>query len=312
MTSRLLIGWLGLVLPLVGHGQEPSPAPHANHAQDAAIRVIEGGWGSANLEEIRLVLGLVARQFSAAIDGRAPPPIQVRHRFGSPQVAYDRSVEGEFVIDLTARNERWYQYTYQFAHEYCHVVSRFERKDRGAEIVRNNQWFEESLCETASLYGLRKLAAVWPTDPLAARFPGAARVFSQYADELIAQAHRGLPTGLSFSSWYAQNRDALRNDPYHRELNELVAGVLLPLFEAEPRAWASLAYLNATSGEHDFTFEAYLEAWRSAVPAELRPFVTRIEEAFGLRALTSSQAPPAPDLRSRSNRSLDAAPASGS
>ena len=310
MLKRLLFGFHLLVLGvfLAGHSKLSAAAGPTPRVEISSIRVVGGGWGSADLGDIRQVLNLVARQFVAAFGDRAPPPIQVLHRFGTPQVLYDLSPEGEFVVALTARNERWYQYTYQFSHELCHVLSRFERKGRGAEIVRQNQWFEESLCETASLYALRRLAADWAAEPLSARFPGAGLVFGEYADELISQPHRRLPEGVTFPSWFAANRDALRDEPYQREKNELVAAVLLPLFESDPHSWASLAFLNAKEHAQTTTFEGYLDAWRSASPAGLQPFVSRIEDTFGIRARAANGAP-AP--KSRSTRLPVAEPANG-
>jgi hypothetical protein len=308
--KRLLVGCAGLAMSLPGYSAAQEAPMAQSRAPVASIRVIEGGWGSANLEDIRQVLELVARQFPVVFDDRATPQIQVRHRFGAPRVFYDLSPTGEFVVELTARNERWYQYSYQFSHEYCHVLSGFERKERDAQIVRDNQWFEESLCEAASLYGLRRLALAWPQDPLSARFPGTARVIGQYAQELLTQPHRRLPQGVAFSAWFADHRVDLRDDPYQREQNELISSVLLSLFEREPNGWESLAYLNANAATQPRSFEAYLEAWHSAAPAALQPFVARIAETFGINAGAASDSAPASETKSPSIRSPGAEPAS--
>lgn len=309
--KRFLILLLGLGPALTGHSEPASIAPQIKRVEGLSIRVVGGGWGSVDPDDIRQFLALVSRQFFATFGDRVAPSIQVRHRFGAPQVAYDRSPEGEFVIELTARNERWYQYAYQFSHELCHVFSRFDRKEHGAEIVRSNQWFEESVCEAASLYALRQLVQTWPTEPFAARFPAAGRVLAQYAQELISQPHRQLPEGTAFAAWFADNQAALRDEPYQRQKNELVAAVLLPLFEDEPRGWASLAFLNVGADAQHTSFEDYLEAWRNAAPAELQPFVARIEVAFGIRARAAPTAASAPGLKSPLSRSPRAAPASG-
>ena len=99
--KRLLVGCAGLAMSLPGYSAAQEAPMAQSRAPVASIRVIEGGWGSANLEDIRQVLELVARQFPVVFDDRATPQIQVRHRFGAPRVFYDLSPTGEFVVELT-------------------------------------------------------------------------------------------------------------------------------------------------------------------------------------------------------------------
>ncbi|MCP6756902.1 hypothetical protein NL533_35270, partial [Klebsiella pneumoniae] len=65
----------------------------------------------------------------------------------------------EIVLKLDTSNTFWSQYAYQFAHEFCHVLCGYREDDPGT------QWFEETLCETASLFVLRAMAREWKTAP---------------------------------------------------------------------------------------------------------------------------------------------------
>ncbi len=279
--KRLLIGLLGLAIAQAGRGAGRTE-PVATEPVGIAIHVIEGGWGSADTDDIRLLLEQAGRLFDGAFGKQARPRIQVRHRFGTPRVLHDASPQGELIIELTARNDRWYQYVYQYSHELCHVLAHFERNDWDERAVRANQWFEESLCETASLYALRRLGAQGPPGGAGPRPAGAGRQFGAYAQQLLEQPHRRLSDGSAFSSWYAANRDSLRDEPYQREKNELVAAVLLPLFEGQADAWRSLPFLPADLNGEAADLAAYLQAWRNAAPAQLQPFISRIEGLFGL------------------------------
>ena len=45
----------------------------------------------------------------------------------SPIAFYRRPGDDAYEINLTAKDRKWSQFAYQFAHEYCHVLSGHER-----------------------------------------------------------------------------------------------------------------------------------------------------------------------------------------
>ena len=57
-------------------------------------------------------------------------------------------------IKLSARDTYWNKYAYQFAHEFCHVISKHDNLKENP-----NNWFHEAICElsihafTLRLYG---------------------------------------------------------------------------------------------------------------------------------------------------------------
>ncbi len=283
--KRVLFSLLTLGL---AHGAHADPvkaaAVQSQRALGTQLRVADGGWGSVSAQEVERVLASVIQEFGGAAHDVPLPPVLVRHHFGSPLISYDRALDGAYVIWLSARNDRWYQYVYQFSHELCHLLSRFDLKEHDGEVVRENQWFEESLCETASLYALRRLAANWAQSDADQDLQQAAPLLAKYADTLLAQPHRELPAGLSMSAWFAQNEDQLRREPYLRELNELVAAQILPLFERNPELWRALAYLNVSAAPAHSQFYDYLALWRAAAPQEFKPFVAELESLFGVGA----------------------------
>lgn len=263
------------------------------------IEVVAGGWGAADPAEVGKVVAAVAGEFPPAASA-----IRVRHRFGGPTIDYDRAPDGAIVIRLSARDTRWYQYVYQFAHEYCHVLAHFERKEHGHDVLRENQWFEESLCEAASLYALRRLAAKWNRAEVAdPQLREAADQLWQYVSQLLAEPHRRLDAGTDLAGWYARHQETLRHKPYQRELNELVATSLLPLFEADVSRWAALEYLNPATPAPGQSFPDLLGAWSASSPPEWRPLVADIRTLFGI---------PADGVRTPSNPRPGKGPGSGS
>lgn len=77
-------------------------------------------------------------------------------------ILFEKSPTGATIIQLSAIDNAWEKFTFQFAHELCHYTCHFERR-RGS--VNQNAWFEESLCEAASLFVLRAMAATWSHSP---------------------------------------------------------------------------------------------------------------------------------------------------
>jgi hypothetical protein len=257
------------------------------------VKVAAGHWGAVDARDIRIFLEAVANEFLAYVDDdtRAVPlKIRVVPRGGSPRVLYERGRDGEYVVHLTARDENWFQYAYQFSHELCHIVSHFDHKERhGDEVVSGNQWFEESLCETAALYTLKRLAATWADAPAARQWAGYGPLFASYAEFLQAQPHRQPATSQGMGQWYRDNRVALEADPYLRESNERVATALLPLFEHAPGSWRAITHLNADSASAAKGFADFLGDWYLACPVAEREVVRQTMELFGFT-------PPAPSV----------------
>jgi len=248
-----------------------------------AIEVAPGDWGNASVRDIQVVLDAVGREFLSYVASPRAGDIAIRviPRAGSPKVLYEQGRDGEYVIQLTVRDDRWYQYAYQFAHELCHVFSNFDHKDRlDNQVPEYNQWFEESLCETASLFTLRQLAGKWATNPPMKNWVGYDQLMSGYARRLIAEPHRYLAADRTFQAWFAEHQAALRNNPYLREKNELVATALLPLFEAHPEYWQAIKYLNPQVTSAAKTFAGYLMDWLAAAPDKRLP--REVLTLFGL------------------------------
>jgi hypothetical protein len=260
-----------------------------------AIRVAPGNWGTASARDVQSLLDAVAVEFmryAGVAPGDAaglPAEIRVVPRNGSPRVLYERGPQGEYLVHLSARNENWFQYAYQFSHELCHIFSRFDHKERnGHEIATANQWFEEALCETASLFTLRRVAAAWADNPPPGQWAARPTVFADYADFLGAQAHRRLPAAQSLDRWYRENEESLRASPYLREKNELVAAALLPLFEQDPRLWRAITYLNPDKASAAKAFPDFLADWYAACSAGDR----RLSELVGQAMAIFGFAPP--------------------
>ena len=146
------------------------------------------------------------------------------------------------------------QAAYQFAHELCHMrIPYFVGEDL--------RWFEESVCETASHFFLRKLAIELASEkfkdhPAIRRY---APKFREYSEKMLEGAGE-----VDLTSELQMRRFTL--NCYLRDENLYVAKLLLPIFERNPGWWEAILYLgHVPSG---FGVTGSLEIWKSTVCRE--------------------------------------------
>lgn len=248
---------------------------------DLTIRVEGPGWGAADREEVESVLYAVADELATQVPVKLPISIVVTHTDREPMVLYEKGGGGEYQVRLHANDRRWGEYVYEFAHELCHIMSNYDAH-LGLDSRKYNQWFEETLCETASLYTLRSMAVAWKIAPPRQGWEKHATKLHAFAQQLIMEGHRDLPEGTALAEWLKDNEETLRNEPYLREKNEVVAKLLLPLFEKDPDNVDSLHYLNLDPGEARTDLQHYLQTWYGNAPARHKIFVASILKLLGV------------------------------
>lgn len=261
----------------------PPPAKKVVSArkQGVTIRVVGDGWGSVSRERIETLLYAVADELLADGTRRVQAPIIVERTRGNPMALYDRGPQGEYRVLLHAEGEAWPLYAYEFAHELAHILSNFDEHAAHAD-VRTNQWFEEALCETASLYVLRSLAHRLQTDPAMIEWRAHAPAMAAFAERLLKEDHRQMASGQHIADWLADNEARLRLDPYIRQKNEALANILLPLFERNADAWKSIRFLNLDPSDAENELRAYLRNWYANCPTEHRRFIGDVMAALGV------------------------------
>lgn len=231
---------------------------------------MESGWGQGRPADIRVLLKdtashlnrLLRHPFSGVVVVvPAPPEDPV------PRTHYRAGSQDPFIVQLSSRDRRWAQFAYQFSHEFCHILSGYER-------LRNNpnQWFHEAICETASIFTIRRMAESWVNYAPFPNWTSYAGSLADYAEERFAGSYTQLPKGVALRDWLSQKEDGLRKDPYQRQLNEVLAYAMLPLFESNPMGWNAVASLPDSAER----LHSYLQTWRSEVDVEDRSFVELI------------------------------------
>lgn len=250
------------------------------------IKVQGGGWGDVPKETIETVLYSVADALLSKLPKKLNAPIVVTHTDSNPVALYERGPDGEYQVQLHARESNWHLYIYEFAHELCHILSNYE-ENVGPDKSKYNQWFEETLCETASLFTLKHLAASWEKNPGLPNGLEEARRLNRFFDLLISEGHRQLPRHAPLATWLDHNEEQMRQNPYLRQKNEVVANLLLPLFERNPENWSTLAYLNLDPDTARSSLRDYLNHWYQYAPAEHKRFIADVLSLFQIQEVTA-------------------------
>ena len=247
--------------------------PKTDNLHKLRIVVMPGNWGGSELEAIRRVClssaGTIWSQL--ADDGLAP--ILVQRSESGPISLYRRGQGNEYVVKLDTGSNAWAQCAFQFSHEFCHILCNYRN-------VPNQQlWFEETLCECASLFALRQMSVEWKTMAPYSNWTSYAPALGSYAADRIKKFDGQKNPVPEF---YQMHREKLEENATNRELNGYIAVKLLPLFEKTPTAWQSLRYLNLGPKKENTSFKQYLSGWHGRVPAQHKPFVTKVAEEFGI------------------------------
>ena len=265
-----------------------------------AYRVEADGFG-AREADIRAVLDSAGRELWQFFPDDKIEPLLVTRGHGGPITLFQRNDRGEIVVRLDTEKTYWSQYAYQFAHEFCHVLCGFKPGYEG------NKWFEETLCETASLFVMRGMSRTWKTSPPYANWKDYRDSLRDYVDDILRKRDKAFEVyAKGLPAFYRDHRATLEKDPCTRELNGAMTVVFLQLFEERPQRWEAVRWLNSSPAPQGETFPAYLQRWHDAAPARHGSFVKKVADLYGVaiksiapaESIVSAAPPAAGDGRS--------------
>ena len=243
--------------------------------EPVVIKVVGQNWGNVSSPDIQAVLSSTADTLWEHAKPEALRPIITMRSKQGPIVLFKRGPKGEYFVKLNTGDRFWCQYAFQFAHEFGHILCRYKDGDN------SNKWFEETICEVASLFALRTMATIWEDYPPYPNWSGYSKHLQQYAKERIEKYQ--LPPDARLANYYAENAVYLKSNATDRTRNAAIAIQLLPLFEKHPEGWKAVHYINESVWEREQDFPAYLRNWYRHTPEDLKPFVQLVGEEFGIQ-----------------------------
>ena len=269
VASRLLAALAAAIAVASAYaGGVPGPSPGK-----LAIRPAQTKQWEASLADVEKVLASAAGELWRFFPERDLPPILVEPK-GGPITLFQRGPNGEYQIRLGTGGLLWSQYAYQFAHEFCHVLCNYREGDMA------NKWFEEALCELASIFAIRAMAKSWQTHPPYPNWRDFAKHHQSYADDLVKQGQ--LPQGATLPEWLKQNLPELAQNAGVRDKNRIVSVALLPLFEKAPEHWEAVLWLNAADTGARRSFPVFLADWQAQAPRRHKPFIREVAQLLGI------------------------------
>ena len=264
-----------LILPTALFALLPLASP-ADSRKALAIQVNPEGF-NASKADIHAVCRSAADQLLRHMKGLEKTTTLVSRGDHGPIVLFRRGEKGEHLIRLTTGKLYWAQYAYQFSHEICHVLCGYDQDFRG------NLWFEETICETASLYCMRRMSVEWRTNAPYGNWKSYAPLLRDYTDEIERNRKDYLEiirTGMP--AYYRKHAQHLSSNGTDRKKNGAMALVMLAVFERHPQNWNAIRWLNSSPSPKGETFTQYLSKWKRAVPKEHSAFVSSIADLYGI------------------------------
>ena len=245
------------------------------------ISVSEENWG-AEPSRVEDLLKEAAGCINKELDPSFTVKIKViRGKRGCPYTPYGNNHPNKpYEIELTAGNRYWCWFAYQFAHEFCHVLSDLD-KLRDSK----NKWFHEAICELASSFVLRRMNSErW--------YPGQPKTFQDYEEKTRSNCINQIEkeytpeSAINLVGWLSEREKEIRNIPpakhtkgdpleKYRAIYALVAYTLLPIFEKYPFGWNAVRALPNS----DSYIESYLDEWLQSVDKDNEKFfISRCQE----------------------------------
>lgn len=149
-------------------------------------------------------------------------------------------------IFLCAKGNDWNAWVYEFAHEYCHNL--ISGKLDGD--FSNLKWFEETICEVASIVALQKL----PTLPIWNRIlsPEYSELYRQYMNMLMLsnsslKAHIEANRGIRVLIEHVVGNHPGSSAEKQRGAYRAIAFRMLPFFLRNDKLWRIIGQIGDTT-----------------------------------------------------------------
>ena len=245
-------------------------------------------WGGGDIVVLAQIFRIVIEEFKI-VSGVTPPGalvIQPDPGFGNPKCCKT----GDYcTIFLSSRGNKWSNYVYQFSHEYCHYLINGPLDG----VLETTFWFEESICELASMYFLNRSTIRWmsyntlriPNAPLLSRERALLQLkdFAPKNQEYLRDLrNQNQSIEVSLASWLEANMNSLSEPRYQRRMYNQIADSLLDLFIDYPDLWRILPFLSRpTQAEYRGFHEFIMQTVSNRLSVEIEHFPLLVEMLTG-------------------------------
>ena len=241
------------------------------------INVESTGWGTVVPADVKAVALSAGNEVLKNIPGVPLETIILKNKIpNAPITLFKRGDNNEYIIGIDIGGNFWSQLAYQFSHEIMHVITNHENTKNDP-----NQWFEEAICEAASIQAIKDMAVSWQTNPPYPNFKIYSTSLASYYAGLVTEDSRYLAANDTIAAWYLRERNSLRANPVQREKNEIIGTQIFYFLNAKPERWKATRYLNIGNFSEEPSLEQYLTEWENELPDDLKHVAVTISSWFG-------------------------------
>ncbi|MDE0014748.1 MAG: hypothetical protein OXU51_01085 [Candidatus Poribacteria bacterium] len=243
------------------------------------------GWGNAPTSNIKKLCENVALHFQEQLrdEHKIHGDLLIVYRAERPIVYYRTFFGGDaddYKIGLSITGRYWDEFSYQFGHEFAHIL---QNHDELYEKLPNqiNDWFEEAICELANLWVLRRMHDTWASRPPYNNWVDYRHALLDYANWHMNRPE--VQYDGSGAEWLAEWEDAMRRDEgfTYARVSQL-SHKFLPIFEENPEAWNIIRQMPVSNAK----MSVYMKEWYDAVDTEDKVFVEAIAREMGISVTT--------------------------
>lgn len=237
------------------------------------------GWGQAQLQDITKLLDNVIINFYENLNLDLIPEKQVyvihsKNKVSPSDCPEIIKCDKYNQIYLSTCDMFWCQYSYQFAHELCHHVIDSDFYTKNDKFG----WFEEALCELASIFCINKMSQTWLINPPYPNWAAYSTSLMDYNKNILRMPENNIIK--PFKNWLSENIEELFKDRYKRVQNRIVAIQLFSNFVNQPDFWMTIQYLKSIKVTNEMNFDNFLDTWTDYVPDKLKGLCTEIKIAL--------------------------------
>ncbi len=233
------------------------------------------GWGQGKIQDIIMLLDSIITDFYEnwaleTIVGKNVLVINSKNKVPPTNYPEIIKLSNLSLIYLSTSDRLWSQYSYQFAHELCHLAI-------DSDFLTTNDnfgWFEEALCELASIFCIDRMSQTWLTNPPYQNWMEYSTSLANYVTDIIEKPDNKI--NKPFKNWLTENLGELFKDRYKRTENRIIALQLFQLFKNRLEFWMTIQYLKLIKVTDKMTFDNFIDAWKELVPKQLKELLNEI------------------------------------
>lgn len=194
-------------------------------------------WRDYNHEIVHEIIKSIDVNFSSVLElpTFSSCHCYIEHRKESPMCS---KIHNEHLIFLTTKEDYWCQWIYQFAHEYCHHLINGTLTGELTGLM----WFEESICELASMFHLFLFRSSWSQSLEEYQIHYAPSLLD-YLNALLLKSPQ-LLSATQHPGFLRTWLPILEQQSYHRDYYNALAAKMYPLFVENPHLWKIILHFE--------------------------------------------------------------------